>query len=92
MQQMFAMSESVWTGRTTYALEGIDVYDSYPSHGHRTPQQIAEDAGGAFEVAVTRRMKLSEISLKKTDSSGARSDPVKQGDAQRDPLPSKATR
>jgi hypothetical protein len=27
----------------------LDVFDIYPRHGHRTPQQIAEDAGGSFE-------------------------------------------
>lgn len=25
------------------------MFDLYPRHGHRTPQQIAEDAGGSFE-------------------------------------------
>ena len=34
----------------------IDVFDIYPRHGHRLPQQIAEDAGGAFEpMRATRR-------------------------------------
>ena len=25
------------------------MFELYPRHGHRTPQQIAEDAGGSFE-------------------------------------------
>jgi len=25
------------------------MYDPYPRHGHRTPQQIAEDTEGTFE-------------------------------------------
>lgn len=25
------------------------MFDLYPRHGHRSPQQIAEDAGGSFE-------------------------------------------
>jgi len=25
------------------------VFDLYPRHSHRTPQQIAEDTGGTFE-------------------------------------------
>lgn len=25
------------------------MFDLYPRHGHRTPQQIAEDASGSFE-------------------------------------------
>lgn len=31
------------------AREDFDVFDLYPRHGHRTPQQIAEDSGGSFE-------------------------------------------
>jgi hypothetical protein len=27
------------------------MFDIYPRHGHRTPQQIAEDSGGSFEPA-----------------------------------------
>jgi hypothetical protein len=31
------------------------VFDLYPRHGHRTPDQIAEDTGGSFEPARLRR-------------------------------------
>jgi hypothetical protein len=31
------------------------VFDLYPRHSHRTPQQIAEDAGGSFEPRRTNR-------------------------------------
>ena len=50
------------------------MYESHPRHGHRTPQQIAEDAGGAFEVSITRRMKLSDIASNGEENSGLRAD------------------
>ncbi len=31
------------------------VFDLYPRHGHRTPDQIAEDSGGSFEPKRLRR-------------------------------------
>ena len=51
-----------------------DVYDPYPRHGHRTPQQIAEDAGGAFEITVTRRMKLSDMNVARNEKPVTRPD------------------
>lgn len=31
------------------------MFDPYPRHGHRTPDQIAEDTGGSFEPTHLRR-------------------------------------
>jgi|GEM_PF-3148718 hypothetical protein len=31
------------------------MFDLYPRSGHRTPQQIAEDAGGSFEPKTAGR-------------------------------------
>ena len=36
-------------------FEETIVFDLYPRHSHRTPQQIAEDTGGTFEPARPRR-------------------------------------
>ncbi len=32
------------------------MFDLYPRHGHRSPQQIAEDTGGAFEPIRRQRV------------------------------------
>lgn len=32
------------------------MFDLYPRHSHRTPQQIAEDTNGAFEPARPNRV------------------------------------
>ena len=60
--------------------QGVDVFESHPPHGHRTPQQIAEDAGGAFEVSITRRMKIREISSTYEESTGSRTDAAPLGE------------
>jgi hypothetical protein len=42
------------------------VFDLYPRHSHRTPQQIAEDTGGTFEP--TRPFKRTD---EQTGSNGS---------------------
>jgi hypothetical protein len=37
------------------SIEETIVFDLYPRHSHRTPQQIAEDTGGTFEPSRPRR-------------------------------------
>ena len=54
------------------------MFDPYPRHGHRTPQQIAEDAGGSFEPSRTRRLKIREMKLGADEVSARRIDEAKQ--------------
>lgn len=35
----------------------VPVFELYPRHSHRTPAQIAEDAGGSFEPRAANREK-----------------------------------
>lgn len=47
------------------------MFDLYPRSGHRTPQQIAEDAGGSFEPRTAKRSGAGPAAAQDTSAKSA---------------------